>query len=121
MTKAYHRAKVLMKARDTYGNKNQILVAVEELMELGAVLAKYPRYDKHDLAMHAIREHVLEEVADVEIVLEHVREIFELTPDEIDRVKDAKIARLERWLIASNSMHQTTEDRSLDQSEEARG
>ena len=36
---------ILSKARETYGNKNQILVCIEELNELACVLAKYPRYD----------------------------------------------------------------------------
>ena len=38
-------AEKLEKARKTYGNKNQIMVCMEELCELACVLAKYPRYE----------------------------------------------------------------------------
>ena len=46
----------LKKARDTYGNKNQILVCMEELCELSCVLAKYPRYADENKATSELHD-----------------------------------------------------------------
>ena len=103
---------ILQKARDTYGNRNQIMVAIEELNELACVLAKYPRYEEHEKAVEELKEKTLDEVADVTIVLNHICNIFELDFDtDIQPRMDKKAERLERWLEKSNSIEQTTVDR----------
>lgn len=103
--------KVLETARKVYGNKNQILVCIEELNELACVLAKFPRYEDEDEAREKLTEKVIDEVADVMIILDHVQKIFGI-PDEAiaDRIMK-KIERLERWLKNSTSMQRTLEDR----------
>lgn len=104
---------VLAKARETYGDTAQILVSTEELCELAAVCSKYPRYKTKEKAQDELCDKAVDEVADVLIVLDHVINIFGLTPVDIgDRVA-GKIARLERWLNTSNSMEQTTVDREV--------
>lgn len=104
---------VLAKARETYGDTAQILVSTEELCELAAVCSKYPRYQTKEKAQDELYEKAVDEVADVLIVLDHVINIFGLTPVDIgDRVA-GKIARLERWMNTSNSMEQTTVDREV--------
>ena len=104
---------VLAKARETYGDTAQILVSTEELCELAAVCSKYPRYKTKEKAQDELQDKAVDEVADVLIVLDHVINIFGLTPVDIgDRVA-GKIARLERWLNTSNSMEQTTVDREV--------
>lgn len=104
---------VLAKARETYGDTAQILVSTEELCELAAVCSKYPRYKTKEKAQDELHDKAVDEVADVLIVLDHVINIFGLTPVNIgDRVA-GKIARLERWLHTSNSMEQTTVDREV--------
>lgn len=105
---------VLEKARDTYGNKNQILVCIEELNELACVLAKFPRYNNEDDAVEKLHYDVLDEVADVTIILNHVKSILQITDEEVDDRVDKKIARLNRWLNKSTSMQQTTEDRAVE-------
>ena len=105
--------KVLQKARDTYGNKNQILVCIEELNELACVLAKYPRYDNEEEAVLELYDRVLDEVADVYIILEHTEAIFNMsTTDILNRIK-LKIERLNRWLLHSSSMQETIDDRKI--------
>jgi len=105
---------VLQKARDTYGNKNQIMVAIEELNELACILCKYPRYEEHDKAIEELKEKVVDEVADVLIVLNHIVNIFELSyTDDIDPRIEKKTERLSRWLEKSESMEQTTIDREV--------
>lgn len=105
--------KVLEEARGTYGNKNQILVCIEELNELACVLAKYPRYDNEEEAREKLLDAVLDEVADVHIILDHVQTIFGLSKELIDARIEKKIKRLKRWLMTSNSMQQTLVDRTV--------
>ena len=103
--------KVLETARNVYGNKNQILVCIEELNELACVLAKFPRYEDEDEAREKLTEKVIDEVADVMIILDHVQKIFDIPDGAIsDRIMK-KIERLERWLKNSTSMQRTLEDR----------
>ena len=110
--------KLLETAQATYGYANQIVVAIEELCELGAVLSKYPRYDFHDDAVEALRDKVLEETADAIIVLRHVQMIFGIQPTEIEDMMDKKLNRLKRWLESDDkSFHHTTEDRAVDETD----
>lgn len=104
---------VLERARQVYGSKNQILVCIEELNELACVLAKYPRYEDEEEAKEKLHDKVLDEVADVTIILEHVRDIMGLSIGEIQGRMNAKVERLGRWLDESDSMQQTLEDRAV--------
>ena len=51
--------RLLETAQANYGYANQVVVAIEELCELGAVLSKYPRYDFHEDALAAIKDKVV--------------------------------------------------------------
>lgn len=106
--------KILSHARETYGNKNQILVCIEELNELACVLAKYPRYEDETVATQELHDKVLDEVADVFTILQHVMAIFELTGDDVYMRRCKKLGRLKKWLSHSNSMQETVDDRSLE-------
>lgn len=111
----YDRTKQTLKmARDTYGYRNQVLIAIEELNELSCVLAKYPRFDTHEAAMEKIKEHVLEECGDVLNALDHVQAIFNITDEEMVEVAAKKGDRLLRWLISSDTQEVTTLDRAID-------
>ena len=110
--------KLLETAQATYGYANQVVVAIEELCELGAVLSKYPRYDFHDDAVEALRDKVLEETADAIIVLRHIQMIFGIQPNELDDMMDKKLNRLKRWLENDDkSFQHTTEDRAVEKKE----
>ena len=54
-------ATTLAKARETYGNTPQILVAIEELNELACVLAKFPRYDSEQEAQIELHQKAVDE------------------------------------------------------------
>lgn len=101
----------LEQARQTYGDSAQILVANEELCELAAVCAKFPRYSDREEAKQKLHDKAVDEVADVFVILEHVVNIFGLTKGEVTDRVGAKIDRLNRWLESSDSMQRTTEDR----------
>lgn len=104
--------KPLSRARDTYGDKNQIAVCIEELSELIKVLAKYFRYDR-DTAIEKLRADALDETTDVYIILEHVKSIFNLRNGEINNRAVAKLDRMNRWLNTSNDFSYTMEDREV--------
>lgn len=104
---------ILDRARKTYGNKNQILVCIEELNELACVLAKYPRYEDEEVARRELHDKVLDEVADVNIILQHVNSIMDFNELDVNERIALKVERLERWLNKSNSMQQTIDDREI--------
>lgn len=105
---------VLKKAREVYGNKNQILVCIEELNELAAVLAKYPRYDKEDDAAKELWDKTLDEVADVYTILEHVKAIFNLDESIVMQRRMVKVNRVKKWLSHNDHMQETVDDRKLE-------
>lgn len=107
-----HR-EVLKKARDTYGDTTQMLISVEELNELSCVCAKFPRFEDPNLARNKLHDSAVDEVADTLIVLDHIINIFDLTPVDIGERVNAKIARLVRWLDTSSSQSQTMVDRKV--------
>ena len=104
---------VLAKARATYGSKNQISVAIEELNELACVLCKFIRYDHEEDAIDALYAHVIDELADVLVVTDHIKAIFGLADRTIEARAEAKVARVRNWLEKSDSMEQTTVDREV--------
>lgn len=62
-------AEVLQRALDTYGSTLQIVVMMEEMSELQKELCKY-------LRGRGSFEHIAEEIADVEIMLEQMKMLF---------------------------------------------
>lgn len=77
-------------AIDKYGGDNQLNVAIEELSELIKEICKFKRgFDNG--------EHLAEEVADVEIMCEQLRFIFDLDA-KVDYFKNLKLKRLEERL-----------------------
>lgn len=105
---------VLKKARKTYGNKNQIMVCMEELCELACVLAKYPRYNDETKATEELHDKVLDELADVMIILDHVQQVMGFSDEEVSNRIKSKVERVERWLNHSTSMQETIDDRKID-------
>ena len=105
--------RVLAKARLTYGNKNQISVAIEELNELACVLCKFIRYEHEEDAVEALYDKVVDEMADVLVVTDHIKAIFAMSDNVVETRAEAKVARVRNWLEKSNSMEQTTVDREV--------
>ena len=86
MNKEY-REIIYRKAFERFGKFNQITVAIEELSELQKELCKVLRGNMNI-------ENVVEEIADVEIMIEQLRIMFNSDRD-IEKVKAQKIERLE--------------------------
>lgn len=104
---------VLSKIRQTYGNTTQILVSNEELCELAAVCAKFPRYTDPEKAQSELHSAAIDEVADVMIILDHIINIFGLSENEVRARISGKVDRITRWLSTSNSQEQTLVDREV--------
>ena len=68
-----------------YGKEHQVLIAIEEMSELTKELCKYfRRYDR--------KKEIIEEVADAQIMLEQLIELFDIN-NEVDRMVDYKLNR----------------------------
>ena len=104
---------ILAHIREKYGNTTQILVSNEELCELAAVCAKFPRYTSPGKARTELHSAAIDEVADVLIILDHIINIFQLEDAEIWNRVTAKVGRIARWLAQSDSQEQTTVDRAV--------
>lgn len=85
------RVKVYRDALEQYGQRTQIAVAVEEMSELTKALIKVYRGGRD---MEAKVAAVAEELADVTIMLEQLRLIFDCN-DEVCRIMDEKVQRLQ--------------------------
>ena len=82
-----------------YGKDEQMRIAQEECAELISALSKYHRvetfqaYDKRKL-QRAIN-HVAEEIADVQIMLDQLQLMFGFTKKQLDEIRASKIERLD--------------------------
>ena len=82
---------------DCFGNTMQCIVAIEEMSELQKALAKYLRgLQYHDFA--DILANVREEIADVQIMLDQLKMIFD-DGETVEKIIDEKLQRtIDRYL-----------------------
>jgi phosphoribosyl-ATP pyrophosphohydrolase len=76
-----------IKAIEKYGAMNQTMVAIEEMAELMQALVKCLRGKKD-------RNNLVEEIADVQIMLDQVMMIHGIELNEVIRVMEEKTQRL---------------------------
>lgn len=82
------------KAIARWGEDKQIIVAVEEMSELQKALCKHLRGEDW-------RENIIEEIADIEIMFDQLKIIFNISTDVVI-AKERKIARLYKILEGRN-------------------
>lgn len=87
--------KILQKAIDTYGTKAQMMQCIEEMAELIQAINKYFRASTQFKWAEAY-DSVVEEIADVQIMLEQMRLLF--GDEAVDEQITAKLDRLEKRL-----------------------
>lgn len=80
---------ILEKAIRHYGRQHQQTKAVEELAELQTAILK-------SLDGRCDMKNIVEEIADVEIMLVQLKKMFLIKPEELDLIKAEKILRLKR-------------------------
>lgn len=86
---------VTKKAIEVYGTKNQMMQCIEEMAELTQAINKYFRAERLEEKIAAY-DRIAEETADVQIMLEQMRIMFDA--DVIDDYIKAKKKRLEERL-----------------------
>lgn len=89
------RAKVYTDALQTFGPNVQLIVALEEMSELQKEICKALRGDLHPM-------HLAEEVADATIMLEQLRQMFDIN-EPVCEMMDHKIERLAHRVAAAKS------------------
>lgn len=93
-----NRPEVLQECVNTYGAEAQVDMAIEEMSELTKALLKYRRKEAQgSKGLEAARENILEEVADVIIMLTQLIMIYggrDLVQETIENKVDRQIKRL---------------------------
>lgn len=84
---------VCQRAVDAWGKHSQLVICMEETAELTKELSKNLRGQDNDLG-------IAEEIADVEIMLEQLKLIFNIRPD-VENMKNEKLIRLDRRIKES--------------------
>ena len=84
------RCKTYTNAMFAFGERNQLIVAIEELSECQKEICKILRGGENF-------PHLAEEIADATIMLEQLRLIFNIN-DQVCECMDAKVRRLEERL-----------------------
>lgn len=83
----YKYFETLQSAITAFGKANQEIVAIEELSELQKEITKHLRGNFN-------RANLVEEMADVEIILDQLRLMFDIRLEETEDVKKYKTKRL---------------------------
>jgi hypothetical protein len=100
------RRDIMLRAIHRYGEAAQIDMAVEEMAELTKALCKVKRATPGATTTEVIAN-VIEEIADVQIMLDQLRLIFARSTDEVEedklrrllaRINSWKESKLRRWL-----------------------
>lgn len=95
-----HRTDILQSAVDTFGALPQMGMMIEECAELIQAMQKLNRKD-----IEATRDHVCEEIADVQIMLDQMKIIFGDSP--VEKWEQFKLARLQDRISDSHKQEDT--------------
>lgn len=90
MAECIDESEVLHRALDTYSSQAQVVMVFEEMSELQKELCKY-------LRGRGSFEHIAEEIADVEIMIEQMKMLFCCT-DDVRNERRRKVERLKERL-----------------------
>lgn len=94
------KTEIYKKAIKIWGEKSQIIQAVEELAELIESLCKYENRS-NETTRERYKNDVAEEIADVEIMLETIRTLFDMDY-RINTIKEEKLERMEDILLSNS-------------------
>ena len=86
---------VIENALDKWGSMSELVVTIEELSELQKEVTKQIRNE-------GTMENLVEDMADVYIVMEYLKMIFATTDDDINKEVEKKLNRLENRLNSEN-------------------
>ncbi|MCD8356273.1 MAG: hypothetical protein LUE11_06850 [Clostridia bacterium] len=83
---------IMQRAIDTYGVQAQCDVAIEEMAELTKALLKIRRADDHTAQMAAL-DNIIEEIADVSIMVDQLKIMW--GPKYVEEARYQKLRRLD--------------------------
>ena len=89
-------AKIIDETLDRYGIEKQSLVAMEELAELQKAISKLVRNPEErtkPLEFKGLRHNLIEEMADVLICIDQLKEYYQVQQSEIQDIIEAKQER----------------------------
>lgn len=86
-----NKEKIYKAAIQTFGKREQKLMAIEEMSELTKEICK-------DFRQRNNRECILDEITDVSIMLEQLIMIYDFKPNELSKQKQMKLLRLQRTI-----------------------
>lgn len=93
--------KINKETMNRYGIERQSLVAMEELSELQKAISKLvrnPEEKTKPLEFKGLRNNLIEEIADVIICMDQLKEYYKIKASEIQSIIDSKQARQRRRL-----------------------
>ncbi len=82
---------VINKCVEKWGEQRQLFMVTEEIGELLQAMSKWRRMEKHD---PLIVKNLIEEIADVIIVLKHLMRVVNITEENIQFYVDIKMGKL---------------------------
>lgn len=92
---------IMTRAIYHYGGDAQTMKAVEELSELQQALCKYLCTKSAPAAEWQQKiNNIVEEIADVEIMLQQIRLIFNIREGHVENIKNSKLGRLTERMAA---------------------
>lgn len=90
---------ILIAAINTFGKEKQQVQAIQELAELQKAITKM--IIKEIIKVEYVKN-LHEEIADVEIMIDQLKIIHQISTEKIDEIKDKKLSRLSRELDLLN-------------------
>lgn len=94
--------KINKETMNRYGIERQSLVAMEELSELQKAISKLvrnPEEKTKPLEFKGLRDNLIEEMADVVICMDQLKEYYKIKASDIQSVIDSKQTRQRRRLV----------------------
>lgn len=85
--------KSMEKSIDNYGHV-QLLMVCEEMAELIQAISKMERLMDEKDRKHKHKQHIIEEIADVQIMLDELMLYYHIDHEDVKKLKEDKIQRL---------------------------
>lgn len=89
-----NKRKLYNKIINHFGKERQLFVVFEELSELQKAISKYERENNE----HNLND-IMEEIADVQIMIEQLYVIYQLSNKKVDLIKLEKLYKLKKWFL----------------------
>lgn len=90
-----HQRKIMKKALEKNGKLKQSVIAMEECSELIKAISKMIRYSSDEDSVCMYKDNLIEEMADVYIILDELKMMYDILEFDIEEMIKRKIDREE--------------------------